>query len=368
MLSLLSQPAPAPRAGTLLSADEARRLILQGGAPANLRVKGRLDLSNASGLTGLPPGLSADVLDLGGSSHFGVLPEGLQVRRLNAGGCPYLRKLPSGLSLYELDLRGTPIRELPSDLRVEYRIDLEACTELRSLPAGLKVGSLNLQGCTGLEALPEGLDVYFLDISGCESLSGWPERGSVRIGRLSAASCPWLTHLPDWVGDLAQLDVSGCPNLRQLPEGLRVSSWIELAGSGLRELPASLQGTRIRWRGVPVDERIAFRPETIATKEVLGERNVELRRVLLERMGYEKFLHEANARIVDRDRDPGGERRLLRVPLPDDEDLVCVAVICPSTDRQYLIRVPPTMKTCRQAVAWIAGFDNPDDYRPVAET
>jgi hypothetical protein len=26
------------------------------------------------------------------------------------------------------------------------------------------------------------------------------------------------------------------------------------------------------------------------------------------------------------------------------------------------------MKTCRQAVAWTAGFDDPDDYRPLVET
>ena len=46
-----------------------------------------------------------------------------------------------------------------------------------------------------------------------------------------------------------------------------------------------------------------------------------------------------------------------------DEDLVCVSVICPSTGRQYIIRAPPTMSDCRQAVAWIAEFDDPDDYR-----
>jgi hypothetical protein len=41
---------------------------------------------------------------------------------------------------------------------------------------------------------------------------------------------------------------------------------------------------------------------------------------------------------------------------------------CPSTGRQYIIRVPPTTPTCRHAAAWIAGFDNPDDYQPLIET
>jgi hypothetical protein len=100
----------------------------------------------------------------------------------------------------------------------------------------------------------------------------------------------------------------------------------------------------------------------------MQERNAELRRVMLERMGYEAFLADAEAEVLDQDRDPGGDRRLLRVTLTGDEDLVCVSVICPSTGRQYLIRVPPAITTCRAAVAWIAGFDNPDDYRPLVET
>jgi len=45
-----------------------------------------------------------------------------------------------------------------------------------------------------------------------------------------------------------------------------------------------------------------------------------------------------------------------------------LAVQCPSTDRRYVLRVPPTMQSCHQAAAWIAGFDNPDDYKLLKET
>ncbi len=68
------------------------------------------------------------------------------------------------------------------------------------------------------------------------------------------------------------------------------------------------------------------------------------------------------------DADAGGKRTLLRVPLVNDEPLVCVSVFCPSTARQYLIRVPPDTLTCRQAIAWTASFENADDYRPTVET
>jgi hypothetical protein len=232
----------------------------------------------------------------------------------------------------------------------------------------LKVGSLVLRDCTALTALPEGLDVYFLDITGCSQLARWPRHGALRIGRLLARGCTRLATLPAWLTSLSQLDVGGCASLTDLPPTLRVTSWIDLAHTGINWLPAAARGAQLRWRGVPIDERIAFRPETISGAEVLDEQNAERRRVLLERMGYEAFLKQVRAHELDRDHDAGGERRLLQVPLPGDEPLVCLAVICPSTGRQYLLRVPPIMRTCRQAAAWIAGFDNPDAYRPIAES
>jgi hypothetical protein len=316
----------------------------------------------------LPPGLAAGSLDLSGCTSLDALPDDLRVRRLNLDGCTSLRELPRGLRCYELSLRNTRLRSLPEDLRVEYRLDLSGCASLEALPEGLQVGSLVLESCTRMETLPEGLDVCFLDLSGCTGLRAWPRGARMRFGHFSAARCAQLTALPEWLTGLAQLDVSGCARLAELREGLRVTSWIDVADTAIRSLPRSLEGVRLRWRGVPIDTRIAFHPETITVPEVLREPNVERRRVLLERVGCEAFLREARARVLDRDRDRGGDRLLLRVPLPGDEDLVCVAVTCPSTGRRYILRVPPTMRSCRQALAWIAGFDDPAQYRPVAET
>jgi hypothetical protein len=52
----------------------------------------------------------------------------------------------------------------------------------------------------------------------------------------------------------------------------------------------------------------------------------------------------------------------------EDEPLMCLAVKCPSTGRDYFLRVPPTMRTCHQAAVWIAGYDDPSDYKPLVET
>jgi hypothetical protein len=317
----------------------------------------------------LPAGLRLRGLNLRGCTRLTRLPHDLEVRHLDLGGCTGLTSLPKGLRCYELSLKGTRLAVLPSGLRIEYRLDLEGCTELAALPAGLRVSSLVLRGCTGLTALPEGLDVEFLDLQGCSRLADWPEGARVRMGHLNLRGCGRLAALPDSMGRerLAQLDVSDCTSLTSLPDGLEVGSWIELARSGLTALPRSMAGTRIRWNGVTIDHRIAFRPESIAVDEVLAEPNAELRRVLLERYGIERFMLDAGAEVLDEDRDPGGVRNLLRVALEGDEDLVCVMVHCPSTGGRYLLRVPPTMTTCHQAIAWTAGFDDPRLYRPTVE-
>lgn len=357
------RPPTAPVTG-----PEARKLILAGRAPDNLHVRGLLDLSNSPDLVRLPPRLRVGSLDLSNCPALKSLPEGLRLQSLKLNNCPALRVLPPGLHCDVLELRGSALRTLPPDLRVTFKLDLSSGAHLEALPPGLSVGTLILRDCHNLETLPEDLNVFFLDISGCIALREWPRRGSIRFGHVRAQGCTELLSLPPWLENVSQLDLRNCTSIRQLPKALTVNAWVDLANTGITALPPALKNIPLRWRGVPIDERIAFEPDTITVREVLDEPNVERRRVLLERMGYAAFLSNADAHVIHRDEDPGGEQRLLRVRQPNDEDLVCLAVYCPSTGRQYIIRVPPSMRTCHQAAAWIAGFDNVDDYQPIAET
>lgn len=162
------------------------------------------------------------------------------------------------------------------------------------------------------------------------------------------------------------LDISQCKNLTQLPQGLQVSQWIEIAGSGLTALPPG-HGFTLRWQGVVVNDRLAFAPQSFTGQEILELDNVELRRILIERLGYSTFIEQVGALVRHRDRDVGGDRELLYIPFEDDEPLMVLKVICPSTGHLHLLRVPPHLRTCHQAAAWIAGFDNPNDYAPVQE-
>ena len=69
---------------------------------------------------------------------------------------------------------------------------------------------------------------------------------------------------------------------------------------------------------------------------------------------------EAHPTTIDQDVDgPGNRRRLLAIDMPHDPDrrIVVVEVVCPSTGRRYLLRVPPVMTSCARAVAWTLGVD-----------
>lgn len=279
-----------------------------------------------------------------------------------------LNEIACSVSCNDLNLSGTSIQELSSNVKVRSRLNLDQCKKLERLPAGLACGSLSVRGCAFLERLPERLTTWFLNASDCPRLSEWPREAAIRNGNVSLRNCLEIRSLPDWLGPLGQLDLAGCVNLHRLPEGLRVTGWIDIGGSSVLSLPQSLQNAPLRWRSVRVTHEIAFEPEKITSKQVLAEKNAELRRVMIERMGYLKFSEEVGAKEIDQDTDAGGKRQLLIIELNEDEPLVGLACRCPSTNRQYFLRVPPETKTCHQAAAWIAGFDDPELYQPMIET
>ncbi len=333
----------------IIPAAEAERILSEGKGWAGMRVSGALTFSK------VPP----------------ELPSDLRVEALDLSGCPGFNQLSPGLNCFELNLSNTRVRELPPGLLVESILNLSNCGVLRSMPRGLKVGTLNARGCRSLSELPDDLDVWFLDMTGCWSFNKWPKRAKIHSGRLILRGCTALTSLPDYLGPLAALNVRDCPNLRELPESLCITGWIDVAQSGVAEskrLPRSLQDVAIRWQGVRIDERILLRPESIHLDEILGQDNAELRRVLIDRFGVSRFMSESKAAVLDADTDPGGKRQLLRVELKGDEPLVTLSCTCPSTGRKYFLRVPPTVNSCHQAAAWIAGFDDPDQYHPILET
>ncbi|MFB7253487.1 DUF6745 domain-containing protein [Streptomyces nojiriensis] len=122
------------------------------------------------------------------------------------------------------------------------------------------------------------------------------------------------------------------------------------------------------WRGMPVPAEFLAGLATLTPERIREEENAELRRVMLEFYGYDRYLRESGADPVHRD-----ETGILwRIPMPDDEVVVMVEVVNSTpepdgTSRTYWLRVPPTTRTARQGVAWTFGL-GPEAYAPLRET
>jgi hypothetical protein len=76
------------------------------------------------------------------------------------------------------------------------------------------------------------------------------------LGHLDLSEEDDIYHLPENL-TCESLDISDCWNITTLPKGLRVTNWIEIAGSGITSLPGG-HGFFLRWRGVYVSDRQAF--------------------------------------------------------------------------------------------------------------
>jgi hypothetical protein len=152
------------------------------------------------------------------------------------------------------------------------------------------------------------------------------------------------------------------------------------------------------WHGIQVSKQVIMAPETLTVETINAEPNAEVRRIMLERYGMERYIAESKSETLDRS-DFG---TLIRIPNPNPnpeegaEDFVAVVVenstpepgtgiheewvsdgtgwTKTSTDtgvspvyRKYIIPVPPTMQRAKEAVAWSFGMTE-SEYNPEIQT
>ena len=103
--------------------------------------------------------------------------------------------------------------------------------------------------------------------------------------------------------------------------------------------------------GVRVPAKVIEAPDTITLAEIRAEENAEIKRLMIERWGWPRYLQESGARVVDsRRNDIEGTDECL---MATDEATVLVCA-CPSTARIYSLEVPQETETCRQAQSWLS--------------
>ena len=139
------------------------------------------------------------------------------------------------------------------------------------------------------------------------------------------------------------------------------------------------------WHGTRVPAWVIETPaDQLTVAQVNAEPNQEVKRVLLARMGWGRYLRESGATAVQAD----AYGKLYTIPVDADRTLAVVEVVNGTPEplhgdytedtgyerhddgrwyKRYFLRVPSTMTTAHEAVAWTY-FETPATYAPLTRT
>ncbi len=134
------------------------------------------------------------------------------------------------------------------------------------------------------------------------------------------------------------------------------------------------------WKHVQIEPSLWNSKDTISVAEVLSIPNVEIRRCMIEMIGYAELIRRGGNqfKVLDEDMDTGAILFRLDMPENDKKEPVVVVKVLDGTPvkdangklyrKEYFLRVPPDYKTCKEAIAWTFAMDPKEYYRLEEET
>ncbi len=114
------------------------------------------------------------------------------------------------------------------------------------------------------------------------------------------------------------------------------------------------------WRGLQIPQKYgAVLSLDWRSQWLLEEPNAELRRVLIQGIGYERIVQELEAVELDTWR----EYSLLQIQADIDvEPIHLLKMTCPSTNHIHVLRTPPDITSAREAIAWCNWDIDPEKF------
>ncbi|MEC4891678.1 MAG: hypothetical protein SAL07_00520 [Oscillatoria sp. PMC 1051.18] len=114
------------------------------------------------------------------------------------------------------------------------------------------------------------------------------------------------------------------------------------------------------YRGVVLPEKYGeVHPNLWQSEWLLSEQNAELRRVLIQGIGYDRLCQELAAKEIDSWR----EYTLLEIENEVDiEPIHLLKMTCPSTGYIHATRVPPDILSAREAIRWTNQGIDPEEF------
>jgi hypothetical protein len=112
--------------------------------------------------------------------------------------------------------------------------------------------------------------------------------------------------------------------------------------------------------GLRLPERYgSLPPHQWQSKWLLEEDNAELRRVLIQEIGYGRICQDLQATELD----SWQEYTFLKIDNADVEPIYLLKMTCPSTGFIHALRVPPDVKSARQAIRWVNWGIDPEEFQ-----
>ncbi len=113
------------------------------------------------------------------------------------------------------------------------------------------------------------------------------------------------------------------------------------------------------YHGVRLPEEYGkFHPNKWQSQWLLAEENAELRRVLIQGIGYDRLIQELEAKQID----TWQEYALLQIDKADVEPISLLKMTCPSTGFIHALRVPPNLASAREAIRWVNWDIDPEEF------
>jgi len=113
------------------------------------------------------------------------------------------------------------------------------------------------------------------------------------------------------------------------------------------------------YHGVRLPEEYGqVHPNQWQSQWLLAEENAELRRVLIQGIGYDRICQELEAKQID----SWQEYALLQIDNADVEPICLLKMTCPSTGFIHGLRVPPNLTSAREAIGWVNWDIDPEEF------
>ncbi|MBD2452202.1 hypothetical protein H6G76_34905 [Nostoc sp. FACHB-152] len=141
---------------------------------------------------------------------------------------------------------------------------------------------------------------------------------------------------------------------------IRRNSAGEIHGEGIPAIEFSDGCGVYAYRGINLPEKYGqAHPTNWRAEWLLEQRNAELRRVLIQGIGYERIYQQLQAKEYDR----WQEYTLLQIESEVDvEPIHLLKMTCPSTGFTHVLRVPPDISSARESIRWVNWGIDPTEF------